>query len=208
MGLLQSHVGYRCRFRQDHLTPVFAALVPRAVRWSPVQGVGLEHLTLRPDSGGIVAESVVIGERGGKPYGLTYRIDCSAAWCVRAFRIMTTDGRGLSLLSDGAGHWRSIGGRPRPEFDGCVDIDLAGTPFTNTLPIRRLGLAPEAGTVELEMLYVPFDDFLPLRDAQRYTCLEAGRLYRYEAADRSFTADLPVDEHGLVGDYPTLFNRA
>ena len=57
------------------------------------------------------------------------------------------------------------------------------------------------------MLYVPFDDFMPFRDAQRYTCLQAGRLYRYEAADRTFAADLPVDEHGVVGDYPTLFRR-
>ena len=33
------------------------------------------------------------------------------------------------------------------------------------------------------------------------------RLYRYEAADRSFTADLTVDEDGLVIDYPGLFAR-
>ena len=186
---------------------MFDALTPRTIRWSPVHGIGLEHLTLRPDAGGIVAESVVIGERGEKPYGLNYRIDCDANWCVRAFRIVTTDGRGLALLSDGAGHWRSLGGKPRPEFDGCIDIDLAGTPFTNTLPIRRLELKPDAGTVQLDMLYVPFDDFTPFRDAQRYTCLRAGRLYRYEAADRTFAADLPVDEHGVVGDYPTLFRR-
>ena len=61
------------------------------------------------------------------------------------------------------------------------------------------------------MLYVPFDTFEPLRDSQHYTCLSEGmtndRLYRYEAADRSFSADLPLDEDGLVLDYPTLFIR-
>lgn len=182
-------------------------LPPLTRRWRPVQGTGLEHLTLQPKAGGLVADSVVIGERDGKPFGATYRIECDACWCVRSFTVETTDGRTLSLVSDGAGHWSDPDGKPRQEFDGCIDIDLAGTPFTNTLPIQRLALRPEDGTVELRMLYVPFDDFIPVVDGQRYTCLEAGKLYRYEAADGSFTAELPVDEHALVMDYPTLFVR-
>ncbi len=57
------------------------------------------------------------------------------------------------------------------------------------------------------MAYVPFDTFKPVVDEQRYRCLEQDRLYRYEAVDRSFTADLTVDEDGLVTDYPGLFTR-
>ncbi len=53
----------------------------------------------------------------------------------------------------------------------------------------------------------PFDSFEPTVDGQHYTCLKDGKLYRYEAEDRSFTADLPVDADGLVIDYPTLFQR-
>jgi uncharacterized protein len=37
--------------------------------------------------------------------------------------------------------------------------------------------------------------------------LQPGRLFRYQALDRSFAADLSVDEDGLVIDYPTLFER-
>ncbi len=59
-------------------------------------------------------------------------------------------------MSDGHGHWRKADGTALPQFDGCVDIDLAGTPFTNTLPIRRLGLTRQSGTARLNMLYVPF----------------------------------------------------
>ena len=47
----------------------------------------------------------------------------------------------------------------------------------------------------------------PTVDFRRYRCLEPCRLYRYEAVDRSFSADLPVDEDGVVLDYPTLFDR-
>ena len=58
------------------------------------------------------------------------------------------------------------------------------------------------------MLYVPFDTLEAFPDGQRYTALEDDRLYRYEAIDRSFSADLPVDEDGIVLDYPSLFRRA
>ncbi|NKB79296.1 putative glycolipid-binding domain-containing protein [Ochrobactrum daejeonense] len=185
---------------------MFRALLPTAARWRPLEGEGLEHLDIGPVGHTIRAESVVIGDRGGNPYGVRYSIDCNSAWHVLHFLIETTSGQRLELVSDGNGRWNTMAGDPLPEFDGCIDIDLAGTPFTNTLPIRRLGLTPESGTVQLDMLYVPFD--VSVRCATRsYTCLEEGRLYRYAAADRSFTAELPVDEDGLVTDYPTLFRR-
>jgi hypothetical protein len=190
---------------------MFRQLARTTARWKPVDGDGLEHLTLGPCDhafgAGIRAESVLIGARGGKPYGLRYRIDCDTGWTVRHFSIETTTGTKLSLTSDGHGHWRNECGDTLPEFDGCIDIDLAGTPFTNTLPIRRLDLRPGSAVAELTMLYVPFDTFEPYPDGQRYSCLTPGRLYRYEAADRNFTADLPLDEDGLVLDYPTLFQR-
>ncbi|MBN9033087.1 MAG: transcriptional regulator [Rhizobiales bacterium 63-7] len=191
---------------------MFRALGPLTVRWTPWEGEGLEHLTLTPDSfdfgAGIRAESVLIGDRGDSPYGVHYRIACDAGWAVRRFSIETTDGRRLALASDGAGHWRDENGASRADLDGCIDIDLAGSPFTNTLPIRRLNLTPAAGTARLSMVYVPFDSFDAFVDGQRYTGLDADQqLYRYEAEDRSFTAELPVDEDGLVIDYPGLFRR-
>ncbi|RCS23685.1 transcriptional regulator [Phyllobacterium salinisoli] len=179
----------------------------RTVRWRSVEGEGLEHLVIGPHDGGVRADSVVIGERGGIPYGVRYRIDCDARWHISGFSVETTAGERLALLSDGRGHWRNEAGDALPQFDNCIDIDLAGTPFTNTIPIRRLGLTPQSETAKLTMLYVPFDRFEPFRDGQNYTCLEAGRLYRYQAEDRSFSADLPVDEDGLVIDYPGLFER-
>ncbi|MCA1492428.1 putative glycolipid-binding domain-containing protein [Sinorhizobium alkalisoli] len=190
---------------------MFRALSSTTVRWRPLEGEGLEHLTLRASNASfgaaIRAESVVIGERDSVAYGVRYRIDCDAGWRVTALTVETMDGRSLHLLSDGSGHWRTAEGAALPRFDGCIDVDLAGTPFTNTLPIRRLGLDSRFGTVTLRMLYVPFDTFEPSVDGQRYTCIEDGRLYRYAADDLSFTADLPVDEDGLVIDYPTLFGR-
>lgn len=190
---------------------MFRALSSTTVRWRPLEGEGLEHLTIRAldaSNGAVIrAESVLIGGRGGPAYGVRYRIDCDGGWRVVSLALDTTDGRSLHLTSDGDGHWRTAEGTSLPRFDGCIDIDLAGTPFTNTLPIRRLKLDRRSGTAKLKMLYVPFDSFEPTVDGQHYTCLEDGRLYHYEAEDLSFSADLPVDEDGLVIDYPTLFQR-
>ena len=177
-------------------------------RWIPVEGTGLEHLTLGPDGeGGVVVRSVVIGERGGVPYGARYEISLTAAWQVRRFAIDSTDSRQLTMLSPEPGVWLSEHGEERAEFACCLDIDFAGSPFTNTLPIRRVGMTPAEGKIALRMLYVPFDSFVPSVDSQDYTCLELGARYRYAAADRSFTAEISVDTHGLVTDYPTLFRR-
>jgi hypothetical protein len=190
---------------------MFRALSSTTARWRPLEGEGLEHLTVRPldtsVGAAIRAESALIGDRGGVAYGVRYRIDCDALWRVFSFLIETTEGKRLHLLSDGHGHWRETNGTALSELDGCIDIDLSGTPFTNTLPIRRLNLVRQSGTAKLKMLYVPFDSFEPTVDVQHYTCLKDGRLYRFEEEDGSFTADLPVDEDGLVLDYPTLFQR-
>lgn len=183
-------------------------LQPRTVRWKPYDGEGLEHLVLEPHADRIEIRAVVIGEREGVAFGARWRCVCDAGWRVTEFGVSTADNRGLALFSPAPGRWIDAAGAALHQFDGCVDIDLAATPFTNTLPIRRLDLAPETGRVELEMVYIPFDTLKPFRDSQRYACLEAARRYRYEAADRSFAAEIAVDEDGLVTDYPGLFRRA
>ncbi|NEI70191.1 transcriptional regulator [Rhizobium lusitanum] len=190
----------------------FRPLLPTTVRWRPMEGDGLEHLTIAPidNAGGaaIRAAGIIVGARGGTPYGVSYRIDCTAGWAVLSFSVETTDGRRLALMSDGKGHWRSEDGTSLPQFVGCIDIDLYGSPFTNSLPIRRLEPKPEDGTARLSMLYIPFDTFEPVRDGQHYTCIVPEKLYRYAAEDRDFTVDLPVDDDGLVIDYPIYFKRA
>ena len=180
---------------------------PVAARWRPLESAGVEHLDLRPVDGGIEARSVVIGDRGGVPYGVTYRVSLRPDWTVARLDLSTTDGRSLVLVADGAGDWTDGAGVAIDALAGCIDIDLAGSPFTNTLPIRRDPRLAGGEPVRYRMAYIPFDTFRPTVDEQIYTAVEPGRVYRYEAADRSFTAVLTVDEDGLVTDYPGLFAR-
>jgi hypothetical protein len=58
----------------------------------------------------------------------------------------------VDLFSDGEGTWTGPDGRVMPHLEGCEYVDIAETPFTNTLPIRRLGLAP-GGPLERQHVF-------------------------------------------------------
>ena len=184
----------------------------REVMWAPWEGPGLEHLRLVTSEGGaVVANGLVIGLEAGRPFRIGYEIRCDRRWRVREVRAAAPDSERpvLELLADGEGRWKRRGGEPLPELDGCIDVDISTTPFTNTLPIRRLGL--EAGeSEELVVAYILVPELLIGPERQRYGCLEAraeGGIYRFEALPSGFTAELPVDSEGLVIDYPELFRR-
>jgi hypothetical protein len=188
----------------------------RNVLWTPWDTPGLEHLQLEIGAAAIFADGVIIAIFEGAVFRANYQIACDAAWRVRDVRILSSHPAAiaLDLHADNDGHWSNTSGEPLPALDGCVDIDFAATPFTNTLPIRRLGLQPEE-SAEVTVVYIdaPSLEVTPVR--QRYLCLasaDAGSLYRFEALPYTalpdgFSAELSVDADGLVLNYPPLFRR-
>ena len=195
----------------------------RTVRWSAWSGAasGLEHLELVPvrhglrtsgiaigstDRHGLRASSIVIGATDRGRFGLNYRLLIDAGWRLREAVLATTAGLDLTLKSDGSGRWTDGDGQALPELDGCIDIDIEATPFTNTLPIRRLGLrAGERAEISVAYVAVPELDLSIAR--QRYSRLGKADAYRFESLESGFTAELAVDTQGLVLDYPGLFRR-
>lgn len=173
-------------------------------RWEDWTGRGLQHLVLAEHADVIVADCVCVDADGG--FAARYRIRCDTAWRCRELDVeIVGEGQRLRLRSDGLGHWTDDAGTPLPALAGAIDVDLPMTPFTNTLPIRRLGLAAGA-SAEIAVVYVRAPELSVEVDHQRYTCLTPRR-YRYEAVDGTFTADIDVDERGLVVTYDGLFRR-
>src|SRR5688572_8480572 len=112
----------------------------RTICWTPTwtkNRVGLEHLLLMERA----ADSVVLAfddELG--PFRLTYRLNWDESWQLRdAELVLATERstRALTLRTDGRGHWRDGDDRTLDALDGCRDIDIWPTPFTNSFPIRR-----------------------------------------------------------------------
>ena len=175
-------------------------------RWTNWEGEGLEHLVLRGAPGAIVAESVVIGKAERRSFALHYRIDCDSSWYVRKIALDLVGGDRIELASDGRGNWFDESRRPMRKLAGAIDIDISATPFTNTLPIRRLKL--RAGeSQEIIAVYFLVPQLKVSLDRQRYTRLDA-RHYRYESVDSDFRRDIEIDSKGLVVNYPGLFRRA
>ncbi|MDQ6693384.1 MAG: putative glycolipid-binding domain-containing protein [Chloroflexota bacterium] len=181
------------------------------VIWIPWDGPGLEHLCLAGRGDGIYADGLVIGTYEVGAFRLMYEIICDISWRVSRVCLSLIGGKEeLELSSDGKGHWVDEKGVPIPGLDGCFDVDISGSPFTNTLPIRRLRLQP-GQSADISMVYIYVPTLQVSRTMQRYTCLESGPdggLYRFEALESGYTAVLPVDASGLVLDYPQLFRRS
>lgn len=148
------------------------------------------------------------------PYGVRYEVGCNRQWRTREVRLEYLGAHSVHVITDGEGHWFDmLAGRQHiPQLEGCLDIDIGVTPFTNSLPIMRLALA-EGVSRKIRVAYVPLPSqieggrWLPWPANQRYTCLKMLALSRYEGMRRNFSADLPVDGHGLVCDYPGAFRR-
>ena len=105
--------------------------------------------------------------------------------------------RRLTLAVDDQQRWR-VDGHDARHLDGCVDVDLGWTPATNTLPIRRLALAPGASAT-IEAAWVRFPELDVVRNDQTYTRLADDR-WRY--ASGNFEAELEVDPvTGVVRRY-------
>ena len=179
---------------------------PIVARWRDWSGESVQHLVLRADANGIVADAVIIATEDGRQLGARLRIECDAGWRTRRVEAaLVGDDYRVDLSGDGAGHWRDASG-PLPHLDGAIDVDLPLTPFTNTLPIRRLSLAAGA-SADLAVVYIRLPERDIARDPQRYTCLEPLRRYRYESLDSDFMREIEVDADGLVVTYPDLFRR-
>jgi uncharacterized protein len=183
----------------------------RHVIWAPWHKPGLEHFRLTYYDDEIVGDGLVIAVIDEKALRAGHVIHCSRQWVVRQVEVEIFDESTpkIALYSDGQGSWTTATGIPIPELNGCLDVDISFTPFTNTLPIRRLHLTVGASQ-ELAVVYikVPTMEVKPVK--QRYTCLQLyadGGIYRYENVETGFTADLTVDTDGLLIDYPGAFKR-
>ena len=183
------------------------------VLWAAWDGRGFEHLALSVESGGVRADSVIIAvDDDGRPYRARYVVECDAGWVLRRARIEVLEepARVMQVRADGRGGWTdALTGAVLP-LTGCVDIDIYPSPFTNTLPIRRLADAGVGRPVVIEVAWVLLPALTIKAARQEYMLLERGETgarWRFRALESGFTAELAVDGQGVVRDYPEIARR-
>ncbi len=170
------------------------------VAWNGIQEWRQELCEAVFSADGLVATGAQLGA-APKPYRAAYELEVRGNWVTRRVRVEVAGVGSIELRHDGKGAWS---GAPDADLEGVLDCDLAYSPLTNVMPIRRHRLHEQPGTAEIDVAWISLPDLGVHRDRQRYEHVAPGRV-RFSSDD--FTADLELDEDGLVIAYPGLAKR-
>ena len=179
----------------------------RVVVWNNLLIDGRDYCGLWHTAEGWLLKGTVVGVlKDQRPLLASYEIQRDENWLthrVQVDRTLGNDVKTLGLSVEKRGVWRSTGQELR-EVQGCDDVDLAVTPATNTLAIRRLNLQV-GSSASIIAAWVKFPDLTVQPLSQRYTRV-AQNTYRYES-NTGFSAEIVVDDLGLVTAYPGGWER-
>jgi uncharacterized protein len=157
-------------------------------------------------------EGSTCGLQDGESWTVSYALDLDASWRTRAARVRSRTVTGeaeVALESEGDGRWL-VDGKVRTELDGCLDVDMESSAFTNALPMRRLRLGV-GRRAEAPAAYVRASSLVVERLQQTYVCVDQGvacAQFDYEAPGFAFSCRLVYDRSGLVLEYPGIASRA
>ncbi|MEP6638244.1 MAG: putative glycolipid-binding domain-containing protein [Chloroflexota bacterium] len=175
-------------------------MTTRRVAWRRSDEVATdEHCTLTVRDGGLSMVGTVLGAEGGVPVRVEYRVLADGAGLTTAVHVRDLRGfeqRTMTLERDAKNNW-SVDGTVVKALKGCTDVDLGCSPSTNTLPVRRLRLGIGAKNT-IKAAWIRFPELTVVKAAQTYTRLDE---FTYRYTSGTFTAELTVDDDGLVASY-------
>jgi uncharacterized protein len=186
--------------------------LPATAAWRHLDArVGFEVVFLRHDTDGYQLDGHSTAVEAGQAWGIRYALTVDAGWATRSAHIVGRSAVGVNEIrveGDGVGGWW-VDGTRAPHLDGCLDVDLEASAFTNALPVHRLAL--EVGEqADAHAAYVRALDLRVEQLEQSYRRLpDDGEHSHYDYASPAFDfrAELVYDEFGLVLDYPGIAVR-
>lgn len=170
------------------------------INWETWDGTPASSVDLRWENEGWTAEIQLLSDSAIAVVRL------SAQWIVQQlllFRDLPEPD--LWLATDGHGRWGEMNGAHRTELDGCVDIDFAGTPFTNSILTHRLPLHV-GHTADLKVITINVETLGVVSKPHRYTRHDEFA-WEYTSLDTGEQHAATVDEHGFVTEEHGAFRR-
>lgn len=183
------------------------SIFQRTILWQQTNTQGSDHCTLWQNEDGWQLDGLILKPEAQQPAMIQYRVQCNHDWETRYVLVSVVvagEETVLPLHVDDDQRWWT-GKTEHSGLRGCYDVDLGFTPATNTLPIRRLGLALGQAQ-ELSAAWVRYPELTVEPLNQRYTHISDTQ-YRYESRDGQYVADINVDDLGLVTNYPDLWHQ-
>ena len=172
---------------------------------------GFEVVFVRQAGDGYRFEGQTAAVEAGEGWSVDYAVEVDRDWKTRRAQVTGRSAAGRrerTLDGDGSGRW-NLDGEPCPRLDGCLDVDLESSSFTNAIPVHRLAL--EIGRrAEAPAAYVRALDLSVEQLDQSYARIEddgSHQRFDYAAPRFDFQCLLVYDESGLVLDYPGIASR-
>lgn len=171
------------------------------LRWTAWDGDGIEECSVRWENNGWTVEGLLHG------VDVQYVLRLDPTWRVQQFMLFRDlPDPDLWLATDGGGRWGEVNGSHRVDLDACTDIDIALTPITESLLVRRIPLHI-GHAADLRVALVDVETLSVTPENRRLTRL-ADRLWRIERPDRQGRVgngvgtgvDMEVDDLGFVLD--------
>ena len=172
---------------------------------------GYEVLFVQRSAAGVRLRGVTTAMEDGAAWSVGYRIDLDDGWRTQRVETVnsTADGeRRVSIRRFADDRW-SVDGVPRPDLDGCSDIDLESSSVTNTLPVHRLRF-DRGRPVSAPAAFVWANDLRVEREEQLYTLTSETTEalgFHYESPTFDFRCELTFDAAGLIISYPGIAVR-
>jgi uncharacterized protein len=180
----------------------------RVVAWRRTdEDAGHSLARVEPRAGGWLFHGTEVLAGPETLLACSFRVEVDDAWATRRVEVSSVSAEGerrLLLTADDDRRWERDGERA-PELDGCVDVDVAATPLTNTLPIRRLAALAAGQEVTTPVAWVDVPALGVTRVDQTYRRLGPAA-WRY-ADDAHGAFELTVDDDGLVVEYTGMATR-
>ena len=195
----------------------------RLVLWSGLDSWRAEVVSLELSADGIDATGT---QMGADPvaYRLDYRLKAGPEFITQLLIVDAVGeswGRRLRLVRHADGNWscdtKAQGDAPLPPpggdveaVSGALDCDLARSPLTNLMPVRRHRLLERPGEADFLMAWVSVPDLALHPSEQRYEHVRRDATHavvRYVGRHRDFVGDIVFDPDGVVELYPDLARR-
>jgi uncharacterized protein len=197
----------------------------RLVLWTGLDAWRAEVASLDLTPRGVRAGGTQLGV-DPLSYRLDYSLDAGEDFVTRSLSVEVTGegwSRRIRLSHDGKGGWRCeaeedgrahlppAGGDVRV-VRGALDCDLARSPLTNLMPVRRHSLDRHPGDADFLMAWISVPALALEASRQRYEHVRRNgqvAIVRYVdlGPHSGFSSELQLDGDGLVLVYPQLARR-
>lgn len=175
------------------------------VLWRRLDAPGHDACVISIGEEGVALRGCAVFREGRRVCRLEYEVLADPAFRTRRARVSGFAGAKPVALEVRVGRGRCwiANGVEQPQLAGCVDLDLAFTPATNLLPLRRLALR-NGEEAQAPAAWLAFPAMKLKLLPQRYRRLSRDT-YDYEAPTTGYRGTLRVSPAGIVQHYPELF---